>query len=130
MSEATANTTKPTAPKPHKNHPDAELFRLCEQAGAVHDKMLDFFKGGKYYIADDDARAKQLEPLSEALYKLVSSINRIHAHTIEGIQARAKLALRIDHDISDLTEETYFNISLPAAITRDLANIDLSKVQS
>lgn len=130
MSTPVGETRNAAPPKRPTNHPDAELFRLCDEAGKLHGKMQEFFKGGKYYIPDEDVRDKQLEPLSKTLSRLIRSINRIHAHTVEGTQARAKLALQIDHDISDLTEETYFNISLPAAITRDLANIDLSKVQS
>lgn len=128
MSEAIADTRKPAVDKLQKSHPDAELFRMCEEAALLGSKENALFEeGGKYYIADDDERDNQLEPIRADLSKIVQSINRIHAHTLEGIQKRANLVLKLCPDMSDFAEETYYNIAIPAAITRDLLSIDLSR---
>ena len=104
-------------------HPDAELMAACAAFDAAEREFLGFHYGPNA-IEDDEERDVALRPNEAERRRLVRLVCDLRATTLQGHLARVRVVMLEDLELDPAEEaqSPYFNVSLLAALIRDLAD--------
>ncbi len=115
------------------DHPDAALLALCAEFETVQRTYNGLWTwrlgGGRYvegpnYIVDDDERDEAAGVVEDRAWEISNRIFDMHAHTIDGLRAKARCLLLANvgmrHLVTDAEEDGEHRDFGFCAMTRDL----------
>lgn len=107
-------------PQISQTSPDFELITLCAEFNMLQRKWFANFQTGESFEAEF-ARSAPNEAIELQQAVLLDQIFQIRAVTMEGVLARAQMALLYNPDLLNERRLTGWNDMMAAALIRDLA---------